>query len=116
MLKSSSGEVWRRSSSDLYVIELTIGKTPGVNETVHHSKVSFRKVFIYYHHTHGPRVIDSALKVLLYEMLHDPGVIDEVPQLGPWVNNGEKKTGEETLKINYCIKIKSNQTTHVSLC
>lgn len=116
MLKSSSGEVWRRSSSDLYVIELTIGQTPGVNETVHHSKVSFRKVFIYYHHTHGPRVIDSALKVLLYKMLHDPGVIDEVPQLGPWVNNGEKKTGEETLKINYCIKIKSNQTTHVSLC
>lgn len=71
MLKSSSGEVWRRSSSDLYVIELTIGQTPGVNETVHHSKVSFRKVFIYYQHTHGPRGIDSALKVLLYEMLHD---------------------------------------------
>ena len=45
VLKSSSGEVWRRRVSDLYVIELTTGPTQGVNETVQRrpvlSKVRF---------------------------------------------------------------------------
>ena len=34
VLKSSSGQVWRRRSSDLYVIELTSGTPRDVNETV----------------------------------------------------------------------------------
>ena len=45
VLKSSSGQVWRRRLSDLYVIELTTGPKQGVNETVQRrtelSKVGF---------------------------------------------------------------------------
>ena len=49
VLKSSSGQVWRRRVSDLYMIELTTGPKQGVNETVQRrpvlSKVSFIESF-----------------------------------------------------------------------
>ena len=35
VLKSSSGQVWRRRTSDLYVIELTTGPAEDIIETVH---------------------------------------------------------------------------------
>ena len=53
VLKSSSGQVWRRRVSDLYVIELTTGPTQGVNETVQRrpllSKVRFSESLSHQH-------------------------------------------------------------------
>ena len=52
VVKSNSGEVWRRRLSDLYVIELTTGPKQGVNETVQRrllpSKVNFTESLSYH--------------------------------------------------------------------
>ncbi|PFX29705.1 E3 ubiquitin-protein ligase RNF213 [Stylophora pistillata] len=39
-LKSSSGQIWRRRSSDLYVIEITSGVSPTVRETAKRPRMS----------------------------------------------------------------------------
>jgi len=46
VLESSSGQVWRRRPSDLYVIELTSGPSQTTNETNNERRLPFTNVSV----------------------------------------------------------------------
>ena len=46
VLESSSGQVWRRRPSDLYVIELTSGPSQTTNETTTERRLPFTNVSV----------------------------------------------------------------------
>ena len=66
VLKSSSGQVWRRKVSDLYVIELTTGPKQGVNETVQRRPVLSKVSFIESLNHHQSRLRDIVGAFILF--------------------------------------------------
>ena len=70
VLKSGSGQVWRRRLSDLYVIELTTGPTQGDNETFQRQlktpKVSCRPENVFVISTVQVLLLKTMSFILLY--------------------------------------------------